>query len=115
MLEESEFEPDIYSAVKIKFAWNTNYIQSKKHSKQHNTQTNYIPGVCYCQNRCNGKGCGSGDGQCKVVTVCVFGNDAPNRDGGKIIITGANSYQQVEDVYRFMNMVLKKHYDSVVF
>lgn len=107
-LEESEFEPDIYPAVKIKFAWNTDYTQGK-HSKQ------YTPGLCYCQNRCNGKGCGTGDGECKIVTVCVFGNDAPNRHGGKIIITGANSYQQVEDVYRFMNGVLKKHYDSVVY
>lgn len=107
-LEQSEFEPDIYPAVKIKFAWNSHYIHGK-HSKQ------YTPGLCYCQNRCNGKGCGTGDGECKIVTVCVFGNDAPNRHGGKIIITGANSYQQVEDVYRFMNGVLKKHYDSVVY
>lgn len=109
-LEDSEFEPDIYPAVKIKFAWNTDYMQGKgKHKKQH------TPGLCYCQSRCNGKGCGTGDGQCKVVTVCVFGNDAPNRHGGKIIITGANSYQQVEDVYGFMNGVLKEHYDEVVY
>ena len=107
-LEESEFEPDIYPAVKIKYAWNTDYIKDK-----HNH--NYTPGICYCQNRCNGKGCGTGDGKCKIVTVCVFGNDAPNRHGGKIIITGANSYQQVEDVYRFMNSLLKKHYDIIVY
>ena len=113
-LEDSEFEPDIYPAVKIKFAWNTDYINTAK-QKQKAVSSNYTPGVCYCENRCNGKGCGSGDGQCKVVTVCVFGNDAPNRHGGKIIITGANSYQQVEDVYRFMNGVLKTHYDSVVY
>lgn len=106
-LEESEFEPDIYPAVKIKYAWNRSY--------RVNNQTKYIPGVCYCKSRCNGKGCGSGDGQCKVVTICVFGNDAPNRHGGKIIITGANEYEQVLDVYTFINDVLKKHYDKVVY
>ena len=108
-LEESEFEPDIYPAVKIKFAWNTDYIHSKHKEEEH------TPGVCYCESRCNGKGCGSGDGQCKVVTVCVFGNDAPERHGGKIIITGANQYQQVKDVYAFMNALLEKHYDSIVY
>ena len=104
-LEESEFEPDIYPAVKIKYAWNTCY----------KNQDNCTPGVCYCKKRCNGKGCGEGDGQCKVVTICVFGNDAPNRHGGKIIITGANQYQQVLDVYTFINRILKTHYDKVVY
>ena len=117
LLDDSEFEPDIYPAVKIKFAWNTDYIPNSKHTDKDKKSVlhDHTPGVCYCQNRCNGKGTGSGDGQCKVVTVCVFGNDAPNRHGGKIIITGANSYRQVEDVYQFMNAVLKKHYDRIVY
>lgn len=106
-LEESEFEPDIYPAVKIKFAWNKCY-------KNANTNQ-FVHGVCYCKKRCNGKGCGTGDGQCKVVTICVFGNDAPNRHGGKIIITGANEYEQVQDVYVFINDILRKNYDKVVY
>ena len=107
-LEESEFEPDIYPAVKIKFAWNHDYL--------HGTQSdNCIPGVCYCTQKCSGKGCGRGNGQCKVVTVCVFGNDAPKRHDAKIIITGANSYQQVEEVYRYMNGVLREHYEEVFY
>ncbi len=107
-LDESEFEPDIYPAVKIKFAWNHDYL--------HGTQSdNCIPGVCYCTQKCSGKGCGKGNGQCKVVTVCVFGNDAPKRHDAKIIITGANSYQQVEEVYRYMNGVLREHYEEVFY
>ena len=106
-LEESEFEPDIYPAVKIKFVWNTSYRKSEDNQ--------FVQGVCYCKKICNGKGCGHGDGQCKVVTICVFGNDAPNRHGGKIIITGANEYQQVLDVYQFINEVLAKNYDKIVY
>lgn len=107
-LEESEFEPDIYPAVKIKFAWNEDYL--------HGTQADScIPGVCYCTQKCTGKGCGKGNGQCKVVTVCVFGNDAPKRHDAKIIITGANSYRQVEEVYAFMNGVLREHYEEVFY
>jgi hypothetical protein len=101
----SEFEPDIYPAVKIKFAWNR--MQQQQQQLQ--------PGTCHCKARCNGKGNGDGDGHCKVVTICVFGNDAPNQHGGKIIITGANEYDQVTGVYAFINSVLKTHYDAIVY
>mgnify|MGYP002005903155 FL=1 len=47
--------------------------------------------------------------------MCVFGNDAPKRHDAKIIITGANSYQQVEEVYRYMNGVLREHYEEVFY
>ena len=49
------------------------------------------------------------------MTVCVFGNDAPKRHDAKIIITGANSYQQVEEVYRYMHGVLREHYEEVFY
>ena len=107
-LEESEFEPDIYPAVKIKFAWNYDYLHTSR--SQH-----CIPGVCYCTERCSGKGSGRGNGQCKVVTICVFGNDAPKRHDAKIIITGANSYRQVQEVYIFMNKVLRTHFEEVFY
>lgn len=108
-LEDSEFEMDIYPAVKIKFAWNSDYMHPT------DTQT-YTPGVCYCSRKCSGKGCGSGDGQCKVVTICVFGNDTTtNNKMGKIIITGANRLQQVQDVYEFMNKLLKTHHERLFY
>jgi len=107
-LEESEFEPDIYPAVKIKFAWNHDYLHTSR-------AETCIPGVCYCTKRCGGKGTGRGNGECKVVTICVFGNDAPKRHDAKIIITGANSFVQVQEVYSYMNRVLENHYKEVFY
>lgn len=108
-LDDSEFEMDIYPAVKIKFAWNSDYMHSDQSKK-------YIPGLCYCTNRCTGKGSGNGNGQCKIVTVCVFGNDTTtNSKMGKIIITGANQYKQVQDVHKFMSELLEKHHERLFY
>ena len=108
-LEDSEFEMDIYPAVKIKFAWNADYMHGPG-------SADCVPGVCYCTKKCTGKGCGTGDGQCKVVTVCVFGNDTTtNTKMGKIIITGANQYRQVLDVHRFMSTLLETHHERLFY
>lgn len=107
-LHESEFEPDIYPAVKIKFAWNYDYLHGT-------TAHECTAGVCYCTKPCRGKGSGHGNGQCKVVTVCVFGNDAPKRHDAKVIITGANEYRQVEEVYAFINALLAREYETVFY
>lgn len=107
-LHESEFEPDIYPAVKIKFAWNYDYLHGT-------TAHECTAGVCYCTKPCRGKGSGHGNGQCKVVTVCVFGNDAPKRHDAKVIITGANEYRQVEEVYAFFNALLQREYETVFY
>ena len=107
-LIDSEFGPDIYPAVKIMFVWNRGYLHSSSASE-------CTPGVCYCNARCNSKRCGQGDGQCTVVTVCIFGNDAPKRHDTKIIITGAILYQQVHEVYAYMNDLLRKYYEEVFY
>tara|TARA_Y200000002_G_scaffold381380_1_gene395272 strand:+ start:736 stop:1938 length:1203 start_codon:yes stop_codon:yes gene_type:complete len=97
-LTDSEYEPDIYPAVKIKFSWNKLYL------KDDNCQ----PGKCYCSLKCNGKGSGEGDGNCKIVTVCVF-------QSGKIIITGGNQSEQVYYMYRYMNDILKLYYEDIYY
>ena len=108
-LEDSEFEIDIYPAVKIKFAWNEEYMHGPMAAQ-------YTPGVCYCSNKCNGKGRGNGNGDCKIVTICVFGNDTKaNKKPGKIIITGANQFRQVKDVHQFMCELLKTHHETLFY
>ena len=75
----SSYEPCIYPGVNIKYYINTN-----------NTY-----GICECENICNGKGNGCGDGYCKKVTIAVF-------KSGKVIITGGQNQEQIIESYRFI-------------
>jgi TATA-box binding protein (TBP) (component of TFIID and TFIIIB) len=80
----SSYEPTIYPGVNIKYYDNNIYDD----------------GICKCCNKCNGKGKGMGDGDCKKITIAVF-------NSGKIIITGGNSFEQVVTSYNFINNLLK--------
>jgi len=88
------YEPDIYPGVNSKFYWNTDNKNKKNF------------GTCCCIEKCDGKGNGTGDGNCKKVTIAIF-------QSGKIIITGARNLEQVDDSYDFINKVLNKHYDEL--
>lgn len=81
----SSFEPCIYPGVKIQYNYNTEYERST--------------GVCDCESECNGKGSGSGDGNCKKITIAVF-------QSGCIIITGAQSHDQIDAAYDFICNVI---------
>ncbi len=87
----SKYEPCIYPGVDTKFYWN------KQH--KHN-------GVCSCTEKCNGKGYGDGNGDCKKITIAAF-------QSGSVIITGARTMEQVQDAYTFINSVFKKHFHSI--
>jgi len=89
----SSYEPCIYPGVNSKFFWNKTYKQ--------NAIYNY-PGKCHCTNICNGKGIGEGESECKKVTISVF-------QSGSIIITGANSLEQIIDCYEFISGIFKRH------
>jgi len=91
----SSYEPCIYPGVNSKFFWNKMY--------KNNTLYNY-PGKCHCNSVCNGKGTGNGESECKKVTISVF-------QSGSIIITGANSVEQIIDCYDFISGIFKKHGD----
>jgi hypothetical protein len=54
--------------------------------------------------QCFGKGTGQGQGQCKKVTVSIF-------DSGKILITGANSFQQVNSAHDYICKVIADNED----
>ena len=75
----STYEPCIYPGVNIKYFHN--------HS---NT------GACCCEGPCDGKG---KNGACKKITIAVF-------KSGKVIITGANSLNQLDIAYHFIHKFL---------
>lgn len=86
------FQPLTYPGVKLQYFWNAS--NSRK------------DGICRCVKPCFGKGDGAADGDCKKVTVAVF-------DSGKTLITGANTFDQVNDAYAYICMVVKENYAEV--
>jgi TATA-box binding protein (TBP) (component of TFIID and TFIIIB) len=89
----TKFNPEKYRGLIIGFYWNTDKpIQN---------------GLCKCTVKCNGKGCGTGNGKCKKVTISIF-------KSGRIIITGAQKTKQIEDAYSLINQILKDNYTEVV-
>jgi TATA-box binding protein (TBP) (component of TFIID and TFIIIB) len=88
----SSFEPCIYPGCKIQY-W-------------YNTESDTRDGCCYCVNKCNGKGCGSGDGECKKITVAVF-------QSGCVIITGGQSHAQIDETYKFISKCLRDNYETI--
>lgn len=91
----STFESTIYQGVNTKYYYN----QSSKNSER--------PGICMCTCRCRGQGTGDGPGECKKITMSVF-------QTGKIIITGAREFAQLDEAYMFLNSVLVKHAKEIL-
>jgi TATA-box binding protein (TBP) (component of TFIID and TFIIIB) len=87
------FEPCIYPGVKIQYFWNE--LNRKK------------DGICKCSKTCiHGKGSGSGDRECKKITIAVF-------QSGCVIITGAQTTFQIDDTYTFICYILFEHKSSI--
>jgi len=74
------YSPDGYPGVNSKYFWNTDNFA----------------GICECCNRCDGKGSGSGDGNCRRITMAIF-------QSGKMIITGSQTVAQIEEAFNFIN------------
>lgn len=87
------FEPCIYPGVNAKYFWNTQ-------------NSNYDEGVCMCTHKCSGKGQGNGNGDCKRITMSSF-------QSGTVIITGANTIEQLHAVHKFLLMIFAKHKDQI--
>ena len=91
----SSYEPCIYPGVNSKYFWNKTYKNKSLYPND---------GKCYCDKICTGKGTGIGNEQCKKVTISAF-------QSGSIIITGANSMEQITDCYNFISRILSNHHD----
>lgn len=55
---------------------------------------------------CTGKGSGDGLDNCKKITISAF-------QSGSIIITGANSIEQIIHAFKFINSVFSTHYEQI--
>jgi len=86
------FQPLTYPGVKLQYYWNIEQENNK--------------GICKCSEPCYGKGTGKGNGNCKKVTIAIF-------DSGKILITGANSFDQVNEAYEFICKVIMQNQDEI--
>lgn len=82
------FDSVVHPSVRANYCYNSSYMNDH--------------GLCECVGTCYGKGSGSGEGQCKKITIAVFGS-------GCIIITGSQSVAQLQKAYEFICNVIKKH------
>lgn len=87
------FQPLTYPGVKLQYFWNKEEAFARH-------------GICRCTTACFGKGKSCGEGECKKVTIAIF-------DSGKILITGANSFEQVNDAYRYICDIVWRHKTEV--
>jgi hypothetical protein len=89
---KSSFQPGVYQGVKLEYYWNTN-------NKEKN-------GICQCVTNCFGKQSGSGDGNCKKVTIAIF-------ESGSILITGGITFDQVNDAYKYICKVVYDNRNTI--
>jgi len=82
------YEPENYPGVKLEYFWNKNNYQTNNEGK------------CLCSKKCQGKGDGEGEFQCKKITISSF-------QSGKVIVTGARSEFQLDIAYKFINKVFQ--------
>ena len=81
------FQAETYPGVKLQYYYNK--ANTTEESK----------GSCNCTVHCFGKESGNGNGKCKKVTVAVF-------QSGKILITGSNTFDQVNEAYNYISKVI---------
>jgi hypothetical protein len=91
----SILESTIYQGVNTKYYYNE--VTGDKHK----------PGQCACKEFCQGQGDGSGEGQCKRITISFF-------QTGNIIITGARHMKQINEAYEFVSRFLDDHAAEII-
>jgi TATA-box binding protein (TBP) (component of TFIID and TFIIIB) len=91
----STFEKTLYQGVDTKYYYNTARPAAS------------APGICHCEQLCNGQGLGNAPGQCKRITISIF-------QTGNIIITGARHMDQIHEAYNFINRVFDMHEKEIV-
>lgn len=88
------FQPGSYPGVKLQYYYNADSECATK-------------GICTCAGKyCEGKGSGAGQNQCKKVTICIF-------ESGKILITGANAFDQLNEAYGYIKKILADHHEML--
>ena len=83
------YDPCSYPGIQCKF--------------YHNTNNKKKDGVCYCTNKCNKKGCGTGDNQCTELSFMIFRT-------GSVLIVGHCTEPILRGIYVFIKNILIKEY-----
>ena len=86
------YDPSIYQGVKISYMWN-------KGNKSKD-------GVCKCNEKCSLLKQIRKRNNCKIVTIAIFQDRS-------IIITGANSLEQINEAYNYVNKILYSNYEKI--
>ena len=84
--------PEKYPGIKLCFFWNAI-------NKDNN-------GICKCTKKCNGKGKGYADGDCKKLTITIF-------QSGSILISGRTELQ-LNHAYKIINEIFTRHYSDII-
>lgn len=88
----SMYDPCSYPGIQSKFYYNKNKdVQN---------------GICNCSKRCNKKGSGSGDGDCKEVSFMIFRT-------GSALIVGNCDEDTLEEIYEFIKTILENEYSDI--
>lgn len=91
------YNPECYPGITIHYMW-------KGYDKTNNGFCKCTPS-CLIKKNSDNNGDGSAVNDCREITVVIFQT--------KIIIVGANTLEQVDDVYDDMNKLLLHHYHSI--
>ena len=86
------FDACSYPGIQCKFYYN---INNRKND-----------GVCYCATKCNKKGNGRGEGQCKEVSFMIFRT-------GSVLIVGNCTEEILNIIYIFIKEILKNEYKEI--
>jgi len=86
------FDSCSYPGIQCKFYYNKNNI---KHE-----------GICRCKNKCNKKGSGQGEGQCKEISFMIFRT-------GSVLIVGNCTEKILNIIYIFLKGVFKEEYGEI--
>ena len=78
-------------------------IQCKFYYNKNNPKNN---GICYCINKCNKKGSGCGEGQCKEISFMIFRT-------GSVLIVGNCTEEILNIIYAFLKETLKTEYKEI--
>ena len=87
------FDSCSYPGIQCKFYYNKNNI---KHE-----------GICHCKTKCNKKGSGQGEGQCKEMSFMIFRT-------GSVLIVGNCCEKVLYIIYTFLKGLFKKEYEEIV-
>ena len=86
------FDSCSYPGIQCKFYYNKNNI---KHE-----------GICRCKNKCNKKGSGQGEGQCKEISFMIFRT-------GSVLIVGNCTEKILNIIYIFLKGIFKEEYEEI--